>query len=103
MPAEVTALAAAEPQPVREARAVPPAAIATKGIARREVAATVGPATARMGQVTDQGVYAVEEEVQGRICRAYQSPAMGFDGSARQCEGQLRFSAKEAQQSLAKL
>lgn len=56
MLAEVTALAAAVPHPVREARAVPPAAIATKGMARREVAATVGPATARIGQVTDQGV-----------------------------------------------
>lgn len=56
VPAEVTALAAADPNPAREASAVPPAAMATKGIARREVAATVGPATARMGQVTDQGV-----------------------------------------------
>ncbi|KAJ8296667.1 hypothetical protein OF846_001013 [Rhodotorula toruloides] len=43
-----------DPKVVRDARAVPPAAAATKGIARREVTATAGPVTQRIGQVADQ-------------------------------------------------
>lgn len=48
----------AVPNPTREARADPPTATATKGMARREVATTTGPARARMGQETEKGVYA---------------------------------------------
>lgn len=40
-----------------------PTARATKGMARSEVAATVGPVRARIGHDTLQGVYAVELDV----------------------------------------